>query len=86
MGEMQQLANIGPVLEEQLAQVGIATAEKLRAVGSREAWLRILAIDPSACYNRLCGLEGAVRGVRHSFLEPEVKDELKAFYRAHKGR
>ncbi len=85
MGELRQLVTIGPVLEQQLEQVGITTAGELRDLGSREAWLRILGIDTSACYNRLCGLEGAVRGVRYKFLNQSVKDELKAFYRAHKG-
>lgn len=63
MGELTKLANIGKVVEQQLLRVGISTPEQLREVGSREAWLRIQATDPSACYNRLCALEGAVRGV-----------------------
>jgi DNA transformation protein len=48
MSAMTELANIGPKLEAQLAEAGIATPEELRAAGSREAWLRIKAIDPSA--------------------------------------
>jgi DNA transformation protein len=43
---------------------GTNTPEDLVASGSREAWLRIRAIDSSACYNRLCGLEGAIQGIR----------------------
>lgn len=53
MGELAKLVNIGPKLEEQLRQVGVSTSEELKAAGSREVWLRIKAIDPSACIMRL---------------------------------
>lgn len=84
MSELTSLPNIGKVLEQQLKEVGITSAEELRAVGSEEAWVRILAIDSSACYNRLCGLEGAVQGIRWHDLDPQVKTELKQFYRQKK--
>lgn len=48
MGELHTLPNIGEIVESQLEEVGIATIEELRRVGSKEAWLRILARDPSA--------------------------------------
>ena len=84
MGALSQLPGIGKVLEEQLLSAGIATPEELRRVGSRAAWLRIQALDPSACYNRLGALEGAVQGVRRADLSPEDKAALKAFYQAHR--
>ena len=84
MGELSKLPNIGPVVEEQLHQAGIKTAEELRKTGSRDAWLKIKAIDPSACYNRLCGLEGALRGIRWHNLPDETKKELKDFYNSSK--
>ena len=84
MGELSNLPNIGPVVEEQLHQAGIKTAEELRKTGSRDAWLKIKAIDPSACYNRLCGLEGALRGIRWHNLPDETKKELKDFYNSFK--
>ena len=80
MGELSQCINIGSVLERQLGEAGIHTPEELEEAGSREAWLRIRSADPSACYNRLCALEGAVRGVRWHDLLPGVKAELKDFY------
>ena len=80
MGELQKLPNIADKLEGQLTEVGITTVEELKQTGSREAWLRIAAIDPSACYMRLCALEGAIQGVRWHHLEEEQKKELKAFY------
>ncbi|MDL2219053.1 TfoX/Sxy family protein [Ruminococcaceae bacterium OttesenSCG-928-O06] len=84
MGELVKLPNIAEKMEQQLAGVGITTTAQLRDVGSREAWLRIQAQDASACYNRLCGLEGAIQGVRWHHLPEETKAELKVFYQAHK--
>ena len=84
MGELAKLPNIGSVVEEQLHQVGITTAQELREVGSKAAWLRIKAIDDSACIHRLYGMEGAILGMKKSQLPAEVKAELKEFYQAHK--
>lgn len=83
MGDLAKLQNIGKVLEQQLQQIGIETPEQLRRTGSKEAWLQIKAVDPSACYNRLCALEGAVQGVRWHTLPDPVKADLKTFYNAH---
>lgn len=80
MGELAKLPNIGTVVETQLNQAGIETAEQLKAIGSKQAWLKIKAIDPSACYNRLCGLEGAIQGIRWHHLADDVKKDLKDFY------
>lgn len=85
MGEVTTLPNIAQKLEAQLNDAGIHTIEELKAVGSREAWLRILALDPSACIMRLSALEGAIRGIRWHGLDEDTKKSLKAFYKAHKG-
>lgn len=84
MGELSKLPNIGKVVEEQLNQVGITTVDQLIDLGSKEAWLRIKAIDDSACINRLQGLEGAVQGIRKKELSEETKKDLKEFYQQHK--
>ena len=83
MGELTKLPNIGSTVERQLEQAGIGTAEALRQLGSREAWLRIQAIDESACIHRLLALEGAIRGVRKAELPEDVRAELREFYRRH---
>lgn len=85
MGELSNLPNIGPVVETQLNQVGITTLAQLQEAGSRQAWLKILAIDSSACIHRLYSLEGAIRGIKKRDLPPEVKAELKDFYNGVKG-
>lgn len=80
MKTLSDLPNIGTILEQQLQEVGIHTEEDLKSVGSKQAWLKIKAIDSSACYNRLCALEGAIQGIRWHNLSPKDKQELKDFY------
>jgi DNA transformation protein len=85
MGELSTLPNIATKLEAQLADVGITTIQQLQEAGSREAWLRILANDPSACIMRLSALEGAIQGIRWHYLDEDTKESLKEFYMKHKG-
>lgn len=84
METLSDLPNIGKKVEEQLLAVGITSEEELKALGAKEAWLRIQSIDESACIHRLMALEGAIQGVKKSLLSTEVKAELKEFYQAHK--
>lgn len=84
MGELRRLVNIGKVLEDQLLAVGIHSYDELRQTGSKQAWSRIKATDPSACYMRLCALEGAIQGIRWHDLAEDKKRELKEFYRSFK--
>lgn len=84
MGELSRLPNIGKVVEAQLEEVGIKTTEDLRAIGSKEAWLKIREIDPSACIHKLYGLEGAVQGIKKSNLREETKSDLREFFRSFK--
>lgn len=84
MGELAKLPNLGPVIEEQLNQVGITTYEQLKETGSKQAWLKIKAIDSSACIHRLLAMEGAIRGIKKTQLPEETKAELREFYHAAK--
>lgn len=84
MGELSKLPNIGKTLEEQLIQVGIRSVDELKRIGAKAAWLKIQAVDDSACINRLMGLEGAIQGVKKTMLSDEVKADLKEFYQWHK--
>ena len=86
MGELSTLPNIAAKLEAQLTKAGITTIQQLKETGSREAWLRILAYDPSACLMRLSALEGAIQGVRWHYLDDSTKASLKTFYNQHKSK
>ncbi|WP_458404272.1 TfoX/Sxy family protein [Methanobrevibacter sp.] len=84
MGELSKLPNIGKVLEKQLNDVGIDTADDLINIGSKEAWLKIKEIDESACLNRLMALEGAIQNIRWHNLSDDDKKNLKDFYNLQK--
>lgn len=84
MGELSNLPNIGKTVEEQLISVGINSADQLKGLGAKAAWLKIQQIDSSACIHRLMALEGAIEGVKKSMLSEEVKADLKEFYEWHK--
>lgn len=84
MGQLANLPNIGKVIEEQLNAVGIETTEQLVQTGAENAWLKIQAIDSSACIHRLLALEGAIRGIKKTDIPAERKAELKEFYISHK--
>ncbi len=84
MSILSELQNIGKEIEQKLLQVDIDTPEKLKEIGSKQAWLKIKSIDPSTCYNCLCALEGAIQDIRWHHLEEGVKQELKEFYNSFK--
>ena len=84
MDVLKKLPNIGVEIEKQLHQIGIRKTEDLKQLGSQETWLKIQAIDPSACYNKLLSLEGAVQGVNKKELTLNEKKKLKNFYYEHK--
>lgn len=81
MEKWSDLPNIGPKLAAELQQAGIDSPETLRALGAREAFLRLRAKDPTACLHRLYALEGAVEGVRKPDLAPDTKQALRDFFR-----
>ena len=84
MGELAKLPNIGKVVEEQLNQAGITTYEELKEIGSRQAWLKIKAMDDTACLHRLYSLEGAILGIKKAELTTETKQDLKDFFHSFK--
>ena len=80
MGDLQKLCNIGKELERQLNEVELYTYDDLVNIGCQDAWLRIKAIDSSACINRLMTLEGAIQNIRWHNLSVCEKEYLKNFY------
>ena len=85
MEELSKLINIGKTLEKQLNQIGVYTEAELKEIGAEQAWLKIKKIDKSACMNRLLALEGAIMGIKKTFLPEERKNELKEFYKRSKN-
>jgi len=71
-------------MEERLKAVGISTVEELRNVGSKEAFVRLKAYDPSVCTVHLYSLEGAISDIDYNLLPEDVKSELKEFSASYK--
>jgi len=83
VSSLADLPNVGKVLESHLQQVGIATPDELRRVGTAEAFTRIRdEVDPGACLHMLYGIEGAIEGIPDRHLSPETKSQLKEFFKS----
>lgn len=80
MGKLSDMQNIGKTMEKRLAGVGIPDSETLMAVGSKEAFIRLRLQEGDTCFSSLCGLEGAVQGIRWHYLSGESKKDLKKFF------
>ncbi len=79
MERLSDLPNIGKIVEKKLIEVGIETPEQLIEIGAEQAFIRLAAVDEGACFCMLCGLEGAIRGVRWHQLDKKRKEELNEF-------
>lgn len=80
--ELSSLPNIGKVIERQLIEAGVETPEQLKALGAKEALMRIrLTSDPGACIRVLYSLQAAIDGVMDTELSETIKQDLKAFFR-----
>jgi len=79
MSELASLRNIGKELEKKLKFAGIETAEELKQVGSKEAYIRVKSYHPNVCLVHLMALEGAVSDIEYNNLPDDVQKELKEF-------
>ncbi len=82
--DLTEMPNIGKIASKKLISVGIDTPEKLKELGSKEAFIRIRSIDNTACFSMLQGLEGAIQGVRWHDLPESTKKDLKIFFNSFK--
>ena len=80
MDSLTQLPNIGKEVSQRLIEVGINSPNELKLVGTEQTFLRLKAVDPGACYCMLCGIEGAIQGIRWHQLPVERKNELRHFF------
>lgn len=80
MERLSDLPNIGRTLEQRLINAGIDGIEALMQSGSKEAFTKLRLFEGDTCFNTLCALEGAVRGIRWHCLDSEAKADLKKFY------
>ncbi len=79
MSELTAMMNIGKEMARKLTRVGVDSSEKLIALGSKQAFLRLKEAYPQVCLVHLYALEGAVYNVAYNGLSKEKKEELKEF-------
>ena len=79
MGRLTDLPNIGPELEQKLIEIGITSRAELINAGTENVFIRLKAIDNSACINKLYAIEGAIQGIRWHGIDKGRKEELKHF-------
>lgn len=80
MGELSELPNIGKIMEKRLSSVGINDVETLKKIGSKEAFVKLRLYEGDTCFSSLCGLEGAIQGIRWHCLSSESKEDLKKHF------
>jgi len=84
--DLSNQVNIGKDTEKKLIQVGIDSFEKLKTIGTEQAFIKLQTIDPGACLSLLYGLEGAIEGIPSKDLSSEKKLELKEFHKMMKKK
>ena len=81
LSNLSNQINIGKDTEAKLIQVGINSFEKLKSIGSEQAFIRLQSIDTGACLSLLYGLDGAIEGIKWNKLPSERKQALQQFYK-----
>jgi len=78
--KLEDLPNIGSTLAKLMRDAGINSPDELYSTGAIQAFIGIRAVDPDACFSKLCALEGAVEGIRWHRLSKDKKAELQHFF------
>lgn len=86
MEKLSELPNIGKTMEKRLASVGINDVKTFMNTGSKESFIRLRLLEGDTCFCSLCGLEGAIQGIRWHNLSKETKDDLKRFFDSFKEK
>lgn len=73
MTDLTTMPNIGKEMANKLKSVEIDTAEKLVALGSKEAFFRLKMKYPQVCLVHLYTLEGAIQNTEFHCLSEETK-------------
>ena len=84
MNRLSDLPNIGNIMEKRLTAVGVCDIEALMGIGSKEAFIRLRMHEGDTCLSSLCGLEGAIQGIRWHNLSKETKKDLNVFFKTFK--
>lgn len=78
MSRISSLKNLADKSEQQLAEVGITTAEQLIDVGSAEAYVQLkMHFQKGISLNFLYAMEAAIRGIHWQEITQQDKLELQ---------
>ncbi len=64
-----------------LKAVGIHDLRELRAIGTEGAWERLYLADLRDTLRDALAIEGAVRGVRKAYMDPDARERLSNYIR-----
>ena len=79
MSDLTSMMNIGKEMEKKLTAIGIDSSEKLIALGSKQAFVKLKQAYPNVCLVHLYTLEGAICNTEYNCLSEDKKKELKEF-------
>ena len=85
MSELTSMMNIGKEMERKLISIGIDSSEKLIALGSKQAFVKLKQEYPQVCLVHLYTLKGAIQNTEFNSLSEDKKKELKEFSDFFKG-
>ncbi len=68
-------------LMRDLRAVGIHDLRELRAIGTEGAWERLYLADLRDTLRDALAIEGAVRGVRKAYMDPDARERLSNYIR-----
>ncbi|MDE7267115.1 MAG: TfoX/Sxy family protein, partial [Lachnospiraceae bacterium] len=68
MSELTSMMNIGKEMEKKLTAIGIDSPEKLIALGSKQAFVKLKQAYPNVCLVHLYTLEGAICNTEYNCL------------------
>lgn len=71
---------LGRVIENKLFQAGINSLETLKNIGSEQAFIQVLEIDPLSTLRVLYTLECTINNINRDALSKKRQDELLGFY------
>lgn len=74
---ISQMRNLGPATERMLCDVGIKSADDLRAIGAVDAFLRLQFAQSGVSLNALYAMESALLDIDWRELPRERKSALK---------
>ncbi len=77
MKRLNEILNIGEIMEKRLSSVGIHDAETLMKTDGREESAKSRLKEGDTCSGSVCGLEGAIQGNRWHYLPDESNKDLK---------